>query len=189
MLFSKTMIHGIYILCYLSRQDEDTVVPAAPVAEAMNVPPEQAAKVLQALARAGVVRSVRGRRGGYALAKPLGEITLDDLFEALCPPHEDECFGPRSCPVDDDRTCSAYHGLVALYQRIRTFLGKETLAPLIEGSCEVGDEAFREAGKTSDGGKPPAPGCHCGRPASGGACESAEAEEGTEPGPTLKRTL
>ena len=60
MLFSKTVTHAVYILCHLYKQKGNSVVTAAAVAEAMGVPPEQAAKILQVLAGADLVGSVRG---------------------------------------------------------------------------------------------------------------------------------
>ena len=41
------------------------------------------AKVMQALSRAGVVKSVRGPRGGTRLARPADQITLLDVYEAI----------------------------------------------------------------------------------------------------------
>jgi Rrf2 family protein len=144
MLFSKTMIHGVYVLCYLSRQPEDMVIPAGPIADAMNVPPEQAAKILQSLTRAGLVRSARGRRGGYALAKKPDAITLDELVEALGSGDEQKRLGSRECPVRPGYVCSAYHGLEKLYDCIRQFLSTQTLAPLIESTCEIDDASFKQ---------------------------------------------
>jgi Rrf2 family protein len=145
MLFSKTMIHGVYVLCYLSRQPDDVVIPAGPIADAMNVPPEQAAKILQALTRAGLVRSARGRRGGYALARKPDEITLDKLVEALGSGDEQKRLGSRECPVRPGYVCSAYYGLEKLYDSIRQFLSTQTLAPLIETACEIDDALFKMA--------------------------------------------
>jgi Rrf2 family protein len=141
-MFSKTLTHGVYMLCYLSRQKPETVVPANPIAEAMNVPPEQAAKILQALARAGVVRSVRGRRGGYALARSPEEITINELIDALGPEEDQrDPFAARACPAAPGNMCSAHGGLTRLQERVRGFLGKETLAPLIESTCASEPEA------------------------------------------------
>jgi Rrf2 family protein len=139
MMFSKTMVQGIYVLCHLSRQEPGTVVPSGPVAEAMNVPPEQTAKILQALARASVVRSVRGRRGGYALAKPPEEITIGEIVDALGPEEDDSRLESRSCPLMPEQKCKAYFGLQGLQSRVRHFLGNETLAPLISEACDPND--------------------------------------------------
>ena len=137
MPFSKTMVQGVYVLCHLSRKEPGTVVPSGPISEAMNVPPEQTAKILQALAKAGVVRSVRGRRGGYALAKPPEEITIGELVDALGPEEDETRFESRNCPLMPDKRCKAYFGLRRLHGRVREFLGTETLAPLIADACEM----------------------------------------------------
>ena len=145
MLFSKSMIQGVYILCYLSRQDAGRVTAAGPIAEAMNVPPEQAAKVLQSMTRAGLVRSERGRRGGYALAKPVERLTLGEVFDALGPDELVQAQGVRMCPVADEQACSAYLGLVRLQEKIREMLGEQSLAPLLVRECEVTNDCFNSA--------------------------------------------
>jgi Rrf2 family iron-sulfur cluster assembly transcriptional regulator len=131
------MVQGVYVLCHLSRKEPGAVVPSGPIAEAMNVPPEQTAKILQALARAGVVRSVRGRRGGYALAKSPEEITIGELVDALGPEDDEARFDSRNCPLMPEQRCKAYFGLRRLHGRVREFLGTEKLAPLIADACEL----------------------------------------------------
>jgi Rrf2 family protein len=58
-------------------------LPAARLAEYHGVPAAYLAKHLQALARAGIVETVKGPRGGYRLARPAAEITLLDVVEAV----------------------------------------------------------------------------------------------------------
>jgi Rrf2 family protein len=58
-------------------------LPAAALSEFHYLAPAYMAKHMQALARAGVVESVRGAGGGYRLAKPARDITLWDIFEAI----------------------------------------------------------------------------------------------------------
>lgn len=53
------------------------------LAEETQLPRTTVAKVLKALARAGVVTSARGAAGGYHLARPAGEITVADVVAAL----------------------------------------------------------------------------------------------------------
>jgi len=48
-----------------------------------ELPPAYMAKHLQALSRAGIVRSVRGVGGGYRLARPANEISLWDIRQAI----------------------------------------------------------------------------------------------------------
>jgi Rrf2 family protein len=58
-------------------------LPAAALAEFHELAPAYMAKHMQALARAGVVESVRGPKGGYRLARPVDAITLLDIVEAI----------------------------------------------------------------------------------------------------------
>lgn len=60
-----------------------TGLPAAALAEFHALAPAYMAKHMQALARAGVVESVRGAGGGYRLARPAAEISLWDIVEAI----------------------------------------------------------------------------------------------------------
>ncbi|MFI8082019.1 RrF2 family transcriptional regulator [Kitasatospora sp. NPDC086009] len=58
-------------------------VPAARLAELHEVSPSYLAKQLQALSRAGLVRSVQGKTGGYVITRAAHEITLLDVVQAV----------------------------------------------------------------------------------------------------------
>ncbi|MEJ8633873.1 MULTISPECIES: RrF2 family transcriptional regulator [Streptomyces] len=58
-------------------------VPAARLAELHDVSPSYLAKQMQALSRAGLVKSVQGKTGGYVLTRAAGEITLLDVVQAV----------------------------------------------------------------------------------------------------------
>ncbi|UED88416.1 RrF2 family transcriptional regulator [Streptomyces profundus] len=58
-------------------------VPATRLAELHDVSPSYLAKQLQALSRAGLVRSVQGKAGGYTLTRAPTAITVLDVVEAV----------------------------------------------------------------------------------------------------------
>ncbi|MFF1381877.1 RrF2 family transcriptional regulator [Streptomyces sp. NPDC058308] len=58
-------------------------VPAARLAELHDVSPSYLAKQLQALSRAGLVKSVQGKTGGYVLTRTATEITVLDVVQAV----------------------------------------------------------------------------------------------------------
>ena len=58
-------------------------VPAARLAEFHDVSPTYLAKQLQALSKAGLVRSTQGQSGGYVLTRPPSDITVLDVVEAV----------------------------------------------------------------------------------------------------------
>ena len=63
--------------------DRDEPTSTALIAEALCASKAHLSKVLQQLARAGLLQSKRGPNGGYVLAKPASEIRLLDVYEAL----------------------------------------------------------------------------------------------------------
>jgi len=64
--------------------------PTAPthdqLAAATSIPPQYLYKVLQILARAGLLRAARGRNGGYALARPPYTISFLDVLQGVSGP-------------------------------------------------------------------------------------------------------
>ena len=74
---------GVHAVTLLATLPPDTALPAAKLAEFHGVPPAYLAKSLQALARAGIVESVPGRRGGYRMIRSADDVTLLDIVEAI----------------------------------------------------------------------------------------------------------
>jgi Rrf2 family transcriptional regulator, iron-sulfur cluster assembly transcription factor len=57
-------------------------VAAKALATRHSLPPRHLEPVLQALVRHGILKGVRGPRGGYELARERGRITADDIMRA-----------------------------------------------------------------------------------------------------------
>jgi Rrf2 family protein len=82
-------------------------VPVGEIERAQDVPRQFAAKILQKLARAGLVRSVRGVNGGFRLTRAPRDITLLDVYEAasgplclnVCVANKKSCDRSGTCPV------------------------------------------------------------------------------------------
>ncbi len=74
---------GVHACVVLASLPPGAALPAAKLAEYHAVPAAYLAKHLQALARAGVLDTAKGPRGGYRLARPAGEITVLEVVEAL----------------------------------------------------------------------------------------------------------
>ncbi len=73
-----------YAVVVLVRLSGDAGVQTAPfLAQNTGIPEPTVAKVLKALAGSGLVASQRGARGGYRLARPLADIPVADVIEAI----------------------------------------------------------------------------------------------------------
>jgi Rrf2 family protein len=98
MHFSQCYDLAVHGLCCLAAQPDGRLVAAKNIATALNAKLTYLAKVLQALTHAGLVRSARGKLGGYGLKRPASEITLADILKALDTHSEIYlCPGNRGC--------------------------------------------------------------------------------------------
>jgi Rrf2 family transcriptional regulator, iron-sulfur cluster assembly transcription factor len=65
-------------------------VAAKALAHRHRLPPRHLEPVLQALVRQGVLKGIRGPRGGYQLAREPRRITADDILRAISTADEEE---------------------------------------------------------------------------------------------------
>ena len=83
MLFSTKAEYGVRLMIELGRQPGSTPVSLNSVAEAERLPLSYLEHLVAKLRKAGLVTSTRGAHGGYRLAKPAAEITMDAVVQAL----------------------------------------------------------------------------------------------------------
>jgi Rrf2 family protein len=79
---SKKADFGLIALKHLA-QHADTSVSAREIATEYRIPAELLAKILQRLARKGLLLSQQGTHGGYVLARDPSKISIVDVIEAL----------------------------------------------------------------------------------------------------------
>jgi Rrf2 family protein len=82
---TKKADYGLMALKYLAEQagEGSSARSAKDIAEAYHIPPPLLAKILQTLARAGLLVSHAGTNGGYALARPAKEISAFEVIRAI----------------------------------------------------------------------------------------------------------
>lgn len=74
---------AIHAMAYLASRPQGELVPASTIAERLGCSSSHLAKVLNSLAKQGLVTSSRGARGGYGLSVPREKITALDVFEVV----------------------------------------------------------------------------------------------------------
>ena len=89
---TKKADYGLMALKYLAEQTVAAGMPcragspaasAKAIAEAYHIPPQLLAKILQTLAKAGLLVSTAGTNGGYALARSADEINAFEVIRAI----------------------------------------------------------------------------------------------------------
>lgn len=144
---------ALHCCTFLAALPPGATLPAARLAEFHGVPPAYLAKHLQALARAGIVESVPGPRGGYALARPPDEITMLDVVDAVegsapafrC--REIRQQGPAALePAKYRRPCSIARAMWDAEHAWREQLRQRTVGEIVRGLArDVAPEAAVKA--------------------------------------------
>lgn len=98
------------------------------LAESASLPREFMAKLFRQLVEAGILISAKGPGGGFALARPPHEISLDQIMEAMDGPHRtDQCVvGLAKC--NDTMPCPQHDLFKPIRQRLKSYLMTTTLA-------------------------------------------------------------
>lgn len=99
--------YGIVLLAEMASRPMDEVLTAKDAARRSGLPVPMASKILKALAKAGLLASHRGVKGGYSLAVAPEAISVGDVIQALegpigiteCSFKPGACMQEGSCPV------------------------------------------------------------------------------------------
>lgn len=113
---------------------ENTPVSLATVAERTDLSRGYLEQLAQALRNARLLRGISGRHGGYRLATPATDITLDRIIEASIGPIclVDCIEDPVGCPRSEFCECRVVYSLIN--RRIADVLREYTLADLLDPS-------------------------------------------------------
>lgn len=140
-MLPKTAEYALRAIVWLAR-DQQLLEPADALAARTQIPRRYLHKVLQDLARAGLVRSQPGPGGGYALACKPEKTTILDVVNAVAPLER-----IRHCPLGlpgHTRLCPLHRELDKAYAATETALARVTLASLVRSTspivplCDVG---------------------------------------------------
>jgi Rrf2 family protein len=83
MRISRSTGYALLAVGYIGQNQDKEIVLSQNIAEQYDIPLEYLLKILQQLVRANVLRSKRGPRGGFSLAKPTKKITMLEIIEAV----------------------------------------------------------------------------------------------------------
>lgn len=131
-MISKTGLHAIRALSALAELSEGTYAGAGIIAEKVNAPRNYLGKLLQMLAREGLVISQKGLNGGFRLARDPKTVTLLDVIEPI--EHISrwsECFlGKKAC--SDEDPCVVHTQWKSVRNSYAAFLSATTIADLLQ---------------------------------------------------------
>lgn len=105
-ILSKLADYGVIVASHMAAYPERRFTTAAVAAET-RLPRATVAKLLKALAHAGLVTATRGAAGGYRLARGAAAISVAEVVAAIdgdigltqCSVHVEECARTTYCPT------------------------------------------------------------------------------------------
>jgi Rrf2 family protein len=83
MRISRSTAYALLAVDYITRHQDEKAILSQEISKDYNMPLEYLLKILQQLVRANILRSKRGPRGGFSLAKSPNKITMLQIIEAV----------------------------------------------------------------------------------------------------------
>ena len=122
--------YAVVLMTAAARRPAAARLSATELAAETGVPLPTAQKLMGLLAASGLLSSIRGARGGFALARPAGEISLADIVEAVEGPIAmTVCSsGGTDCALDAHCRVKPHMGIVGT--AVRGALGAVSLTSL-----------------------------------------------------------
>ncbi len=107
MRFSQSLDLALHALWYMARFSPDSPVMVKDLAKEVRASESYLARVMLWLTKAGMVRSIRGKKGGFVFKIPPDQITVADLVlaidkdagEFLCSWEERRCRNRGNCSL------------------------------------------------------------------------------------------
>ena len=95
-MLSLTSEYALRAMIHLAQHEPQWPIPGKLIAAATNIPPKYLATVRGDLARAGVLKSTRGKTGGFEMLRPPRKTSLLDILTPF------ELGRPNRCPFGND---------------------------------------------------------------------------------------
>ena len=130
MIYSRSSEYAIRACIHLAQGPEGKCVMVKDIAREQSIPTHFLAKILQDLARKGLLRSTKGPSGGFCLNSPARKLRLVDIVEAVDGLQAyDRCLAGK--PICSDATaCPMHQGWIGLRSRIMKYLGGSSIGDL-----------------------------------------------------------
>jgi len=107
-MISKSSLHAILALSFLSKLNEGEYAGVNHIAEEIKAPKNYLGKLLKILTAEGYLESCKGYNGGFKLSKPASKIKIYDIIDPIENLDKwSRCFlGSKQCSCKSPLCCS-----------------------------------------------------------------------------------
>lgn len=148
-MFSQTVEYILRVVVFLASQKQ---VPATTqqISTATQVPIGYLAKIMQRLVKASLVKSQRGRNGGFLLTEHAYQLSLYDIVQMLEPIVRIQAC-PLARPDHQETLCALHQRLDRAIAAVEKTLQEGTIADLVGQlqECQVGAQLLNKSAVAS----------------------------------------
>lgn len=138
---TKKADYGLMALKFLAEHPDEASLSAKDIAEAYHIPPQLLAKILQLLAREGLLRSHAGMNGGYTLARDPRSISAFEVIRIIDGPLFITSCVTESGVCDLTSSCTIKEPLARVNESISDVLKNIRISDLVEADPTHGRRA------------------------------------------------
>ncbi|MBQ0005192.1 MAG: Rrf2 family transcriptional regulator [Clostridiales bacterium] len=134
MMVSTKGRYALIVMIDLAKNQGDSYVSLADIAERQNLSMKYLENVVSILNKGNMLQSLRGKKGGYRLARPVADYKMSELLSltegSLAPV---ECIKNNDISCEKAASCMTLPLWVGLDRAIEEYLSKVTLEDVING--------------------------------------------------------
>ena len=131
-MLSQTAEYALRTILFIAQSNHEAgPVRTEAIAEALDIPRDYLSKILHRLAQEGVLKSSRGRGGGFVLSRPADQMPLVDvvgLFDEIAPGRK--CLLGRPL-CSDANACDAQASWKSVSEQVAHFFRETTVGDLL----------------------------------------------------------
>jgi Rrf2 family protein len=135
-MISHTSDYALRAVIALAVENDGQPLRAEAIAEATGAPRNYMGKTLNALVKAGVLKSARGPQGGFSLAVPPENITIARVIDCFVEPRTSTRCLLGNKPCDASNACSAHKLWSNINRTRREPFANTTIADIIGTSSK-----------------------------------------------------
>lgn len=133
LLLPQTAEYAVRAVLHIAAYADARPLRGGEIATSLGVPHNYLSKTLHQLARSGLLASARGPTGGFRLAVPADELTLERVVSTFTGAASSRCL-LRDTACGDSPTCAVHARWAPVAAQLQHFFGATTIADLIAES-------------------------------------------------------
>lgn len=135
MQISRRVDYGLRAIIYLADQPAGKCSSIAEISKHQGVPKKFLEKIIQDLARGGLITAKKGATGGYMLARPADAISFCDVIETIEGPISVNACMEHGQGCDQIPRCTMIGVWTEVQRSVVEVLSRTTIAALRQPAC------------------------------------------------------